>query len=98
MSRDPFHQPRVLRAPSNLALNPAREGAATASLGSLGQCFTPLTGKNFFLISDLNLPSITYENTEELLDTTRRKARAEKSCFHPQKSEKEAWRDKATRA
>ena len=35
MSRDIFHQPRVLRAPSNLALNPAREGAATASLGNL---------------------------------------------------------------
>jgi len=35
MSRDIFHQPRLLRAPSNLALNPAREGAATASLGNL---------------------------------------------------------------
>jgi len=33
MSRDIFPQPRVLRAPSNLALNTAREGAATASLG-----------------------------------------------------------------
>ena len=33
MGRDPFHQTRVLRAPSNLALNPAREEAATASLG-----------------------------------------------------------------
>jgi len=28
-----FHQPRVLRAPFNLALSTAREGAATASLG-----------------------------------------------------------------
>jgi len=37
MGRDTFHQTRVLKAPSNLALNPAREGAATASLGSLGQ-------------------------------------------------------------
>jgi len=27
----------MLRAPSNLALNPARERAATASLGNLGQ-------------------------------------------------------------
>jgi len=35
MGRDTFHQPRVLRAPSNLALNTAREGTATASLGSL---------------------------------------------------------------
>jgi len=31
VGRDPFHQPRVLKAPSSLALNPAREGAATAS-------------------------------------------------------------------
>jgi len=26
MGRDIFHQTRLLRAPSNLALNPAREG------------------------------------------------------------------------
>jgi len=61
MSRDIFHQPRVLPAPSNLALNPAREGAATASLGSLGQGLTTLTGKNFFPISHLNLPSVSSE-------------------------------------
>jgi len=54
MGRDPFHQPRVLHAPSNLALNPATEGAATAPLGSLGQGLTTLTGKNFFLVSNLN--------------------------------------------
>jgi len=36
MGRDPFHHPTVLPAPSSLALSPAREGAATASLGSLG--------------------------------------------------------------
>jgi len=56
MGRDPFHQTRVLRAPSNLASNTAREGAATASLGNLCQCFTTLMVKNFFLISNLNLP------------------------------------------
>jgi len=61
MSRDIFHQPRVLRAPSNLGLSPAREGAATASLGSLGQCFTTLVVKNFFLIAHLNLPSFSLE-------------------------------------
>jgi len=55
MGRDPFHQPTVLRAPSNLALNTAREGAATASLGNLGNGLTILTGKNFFFISNLNL-------------------------------------------
>jgi len=61
MSRDIFHQPRVLRAPANLALNPAREGAATASLGSLAQGLTTLTAKNFFLRSHLNLPSFSLE-------------------------------------
>ena len=57
MGRDTFHQPRLLRAPSNLALSTAREGAATASLGNLGQGLTALTGKNFFPISNLNLAS-----------------------------------------
>jgi len=47
MSRDIFHQTRVLRAPSNLALSTAREGAATASLGNLGQSLTTLRVKNF---------------------------------------------------
>ena len=61
MGRDPFHQPRVLRALSSLALSPARERAATASLGSLGQGLTTLMGKNFFLISNLNLPSFSLE-------------------------------------
>jgi len=61
MSRDIFHLPRLLRAPSNLALNPAREGAATASLGSLGQGLITLTVKNFFLISNLNLPSCSLD-------------------------------------
>jgi len=51
----------VLRAPSNLALSTAREGAATASLGSLGQGLTTLTVKNLFLISNLNLPSFSLE-------------------------------------
>ena len=46
-------------SPDNLALNPAREGAATASLGSLGQGLTTLTGKNFFLISNLHLLSFS---------------------------------------
>jgi len=55
MGRDPFHQPRVLRAPSDLALNTAREGAATAFLGSLGQGLITLTVKNFFLVSNLSV-------------------------------------------
>jgi len=57
MGRDNFHQPRLLIAPSNLALNTAREGAATASLGNLCQGLTTLRVQNFFLISDLNILS-----------------------------------------
>ena len=61
MGRDTFHQTRLLKAPANLALNTAREGAATASLGSLCQCLTTLMVKNFFLISNLDLPSFSFE-------------------------------------
>jgi len=59
MGRDPFHQSRLLQAPSNLTLNPAREGAATASLGNLGQGLTTLRLKNFFLLSNLNPSSFS---------------------------------------
>ena len=34
------HQLRLPRAPSSLALIPSRDGAPTASLGNLFQCFT----------------------------------------------------------
>ena len=47
----------MLLTPSSLALNDTRDGAPTALLGSLFQCLTTLTVKNFFLISSLNLPS-----------------------------------------
>ena len=53
MGRDTFHRTRLLKAPANLALNAAREGAATASLGSLCQDLTTLMVKKFFLISNL---------------------------------------------
>jgi len=59
MGRDTFHQTRLLRAPSYLALNTAREGASTASLGNLCQCLTTLRVKNLFLVSNLNLPSFS---------------------------------------
>ena len=58
MSRDPFHQPRPLRAPSNLALNVPRDGASTSSLGNPFQGFTTLMVNNFFLLSSVNLPSL----------------------------------------
>jgi len=56
MGRDLFDQLRVLRAPCSVALNSARERTATTSLGNLGQDLTTLMVKNFFLISNLNLP------------------------------------------
>ncbi|KFU85733.1 Transducin-like enhancer protein 3, partial [Chaetura pelagica] len=39
MGRDTSHQPRLLQAPSNLPLNTARGGAATATLSSLAYSF-----------------------------------------------------------
>jgi len=59
MGRDTFHQPRVLQALSNLALNLAREEEATASLGNLSQGLTTLRVKNFLLTSNLNVPSLS---------------------------------------
>jgi len=59
MGRDTFHHTRLLKALSNLALNPAREGAATAAVGNLCQGLTTLRVKNFFLIANLNLPSFS---------------------------------------
>lgn len=51
-SRTPFQRPRLLRAPSNLALGACRgSGAATAALASP----STLTAKSFSLISDPNL-------------------------------------------
>ena len=51
MGRDTSHQPRLPKAPSSLALSTSRDGASTASLGSLCQCLTTLTVKNFLLTS-----------------------------------------------
>ena len=50
---------RLPRTPSNLVWNASRDGASTASLGSLCQCLTALWVKNFFLTSNLNLPSFS---------------------------------------
>ena len=47
MGRDTFHQTRLLKAPSHLALNTAREWAATASLDNLCQCLTTVLVKKF---------------------------------------------------
>jgi len=59
MSRDIFNWIRLLRAPSNLAWHVPRDGVSPASLGNLGQGFTNVSIKNFFLTSSLNLPSFS---------------------------------------
>ena len=56
VGRGIFHQTSLLKAPSNLSLNTSREGTATASPGYLYQCLTTLLVKNFFLMSNINLP------------------------------------------
>ncbi|KAK4826701.1 hypothetical protein QYF61_010916 [Mycteria americana] len=47
--RAPGKAQRLLKAPSNLALNISRDGASTTSLGNLVQCLSTLIVKNFFL-------------------------------------------------
>ncbi|KAK4811189.1 hypothetical protein QYF61_019820 [Mycteria americana] len=54
-----LEQIRLLKAPSNLALNTSNDGASTASLGNLFQFLTTLIINNFFLMSNLNLPSFS---------------------------------------
>jgi len=84
MGRDIFHQTKVLQAPSNPALDTAREGAATASLGNLGQGLTTLMGKNFFLISTLNLPSFSLKLLPLVLSVPQlRGSPAASACLHP---------------
>jgi len=43
---DIINQTRLLRAPSNLALDVSRDGALTTSLGNLGEGFTTFIIKN----------------------------------------------------
>ena len=56
MGRVANHQTRLPRDTSSLALNASRDGASATSLGNLFQCVTTLCVKDFFLISNLNLP------------------------------------------
>jgi len=50
---------QVSQSPIQPALNVSKDGASTTSLGNLFQCFTTLIGKNVFLLSSLNLPSLS---------------------------------------
>ena len=51
-----LHVIKELRTLSSLTLNVSRDGASTASQDFLFQCLTIFIVKNYFLISDLNLP------------------------------------------
>ena len=54
-------QPRLPRAPSNLALNTSRDGrGSTASLGSCSST-SPLSVQNFPLTPNLHLPSLDFQ-------------------------------------
>ncbi|KAK4827199.1 hypothetical protein QYF61_015227, partial [Mycteria americana] len=50
---------RLLKAPSNLTLYTSNDGASTTSLGNLVERPTTIIVKNFFLMSNLNLPSFS---------------------------------------
>jgi len=53
------HLPLDQVAQSPLVLHVSRDGASTTSLGNPCQYFTTLTVRNFFLVSSLNLPSLS---------------------------------------
>ena len=59
MNRDIHGQIRLPKALFILALKVSRDGESTKSLGNLFQCLTTLTVKDFFLIRNLNLFSLS---------------------------------------
>ena len=59
-SEQGYRQPdQVAQSPIQPSLECSRDGASITSLGNPFQCFTTLTVKNFFLIPNLNLPSLS---------------------------------------
>lgn len=50
MDRDIFKQSKLLKAPSNVALDVSKDEAPNTSLGSLFLAFTTLHVKNLFLM------------------------------------------------
>ena len=67
MGRDSFHYPRLLKAPSNMALNASKEGISIISPGNLFQYLTTLIVKNFLLIASLSLPSFSLKPLTSVL-------------------------------
>ena len=60
-------QIRLPKAQSSLALKDSRDGASTTSLGNLFQCLTNHAVKDFFLISNLNPPSLSLKPSSPVL-------------------------------
>lgn len=58
MGTDICYWTRFLKSPSNLALNNSSDGVSTTPLDNLLQCLI-IHSKEFFLISNLNLPSFS---------------------------------------
>ena len=59
MNRNIHSYIRLPRALSNLTLKASKDGKSTTSPSNLFQCLTTLTVKDLFLISNLNLPSLS---------------------------------------
>lgn len=70
MGRDILHYTRLPRALSSLTLNAPRDGASTASLSNLFQCFTTLVIKNSSLTTSLDPPSLYLKPTGPWLSST----------------------------
>jgi len=67
MSRDLYNKIRLLKAPSNLTLNVSRDGASVTTLANLFQCFTTIIMKKFYLLSNVNLPSLSLKPSSPIL-------------------------------
>jgi len=62
MNGDTYSYIRFFRAPYSLTLNVSRDKALTKTQGKLFQCLNIFTIEDFFLISNLNLPSSSSES------------------------------------
>ena len=59
MNRDSYSYIRLPRATSSPTLSVSKDRASTTSLGNLFQCLATFIVNNFFLISNLILPSFS---------------------------------------
>ena len=69
MNMDIHSQIRLLRTLFRLTLKIYRDRESTTSVGNTFQCLTTFTVKDFFLISDLNLPSLSLKPSSLVLSS-----------------------------